>query len=99
MSVATGQSITASFEIQVMKKADSVAKKKNNLSLNVGENDFIPFTVQPEDSNDTVRWYSTDEKIATVRGDGLITAVSTGTCYICIETGSGVSAKCKLTVN
>ena len=95
----TGQSITASFEIQVMKKADSVALSKNNLSLNVGENDFIPFTVQPEDSNDTVRWYSTDEKIATVRGDGLITAVSTGTCYICIETGSGVSAKCKLTVN
>ena len=67
--------------------------------MSIGEKDFITFTLQPEDSNDTVRWYSTDEKIAVVRHDGLITALATGTCYICIETGSGVTAKCKLTVN
>lgn len=95
----TGESIAASFEIKVMKKAESVALSKKSLSLNVGENDSIPFTVQPEDSSDTVRWYSTDESVAVVRHDGLITAVSTGTCYICIETGSGVIAKCKLTIN
>ena len=95
----TGESITAQLEIKVLKKAESVTLSKKSLSLNVGENDFIQFAVQPDDSNDTVRWYSTDEKIALVRDDGLITAVSTGTCFICVETGSGATAKCKLTVN
>ena len=95
----TGESITASVEITVMKKADSVTLSKKDLSLNAGENDSIAFTVQPLDCNDTVRWYSTDEEIATVRDDGLITAVASGTCYICIETGSGVTARCKVSVN
>ena len=95
----TGESVTASFEIKVMKKAESVTLIKKSLSMSIGEKDFITFTLQPEDSNDTVRWYSTDEKIAVVRHDGLITALAAGTCYICIETGSGVTAKCKLTVN
>ena len=54
-------------EIKVMKKAESVTLIKKSLSMSIGEKDFITFTLQPEDSNDTVRWYSTDEKIAVVR--------------------------------
>lgn len=94
----TGDSITDTFEITVMKKADSVSLYKNSLSLTVGEQDSLLYTLLPDDCNDTVRWYSTDESVATVRDDGLITAVSNGFCYIYIESGSGVSARCKVTV-
>lgn len=95
----TGETVTSSFEIIVMKKADSIRLNKKSLSMLSGETDSLVFTVLPDDSNDTVRWYSTDEAVATVRSDGLITAISAGSCYICIETGSGVSARCKVTVN
>ena len=95
----TGESIIATVEITVMKKADSIALSKTDLSLKAGEKDSVPFTVQPEDCNDTIRWYSTDEDVASVREDGLITALSAGTCYICIETGSGATARCKVFVN
>ena len=81
-----------------MKKAESVRLNKTSLFLLAGENDSLSFTVSPDDSNDTIRWYSTDESVATVRNDGLITAVSTGNCLICIETGSGAVAKCKVSV-
>ena len=66
--------------------------------MNAGEQDALLYTLLPDDCNDTVRWYSTDENVATVRDDGLITAVSAGSCYICIESGSGVSARCKVSV-
>ena len=94
----TGDSITDSLEITVMKKADSVTLDKNSLSLNAGEQDSLLYMLLPDDCNDTVRWYSTDEEVATVRDDGLITAVSAGYCYIYVESGSGVSARCKVTV-
>ena len=94
----TGDSITDAFEVTVMKKAESVSLYKNSLSLRTGEQDSLLYTLMPDECNDTVRWYSTDENVATVRDDGLITAVSEGFCYICIESGSGVSARCKVTV-
>ena len=94
----TGESVTADYQITIMKKAESVRLNKTSLFLLAGENDSLSFTVSPDDSNDTIRWYSTDESVATVRNDGLITAVSTGSCLICIETGSGAVAKCKVSV-
>ncbi len=95
----TGESVSASFEMTVLKKASSVSLSSSSLSLRSGDKDYLTFTILPEDCNDTFRWYSTDEAIASVREDGLITAVSPGTCYICIETGSGEDAKCKVTVS
>ena len=94
----TGNSITDTVEITVMKKAESVTLNKKSLSLNVGEKDFVVYSLLPDDCNDTVKWYSTDSEVATVRDDGLITAVSPGSCYIVAESGSGASARCKITV-
>jgi Bacterial surface proteins containing Ig-like domains len=94
----TNESVTATFEINILKKADSVKLSQNSLSLLCGEKNFLTYTLLPDDSNDTVAWSSTDESVASVRDDGLITAIAPGTCYIRIETGSGSSAKCKVTV-
>ena len=95
----TGEVVSDSVEITVLKKAESVRLSKSSLSLLAGENDFLSYTVRPDECNDTVRWYSTDETVASVREDGLITARSAGTCRVCIETGSGVTASCHITVN
>ena len=95
----TGNSVRAEYAITVMKKADSVRLSKSSLSLVAGENDFLTFDLSPDDSNDIVTWSSSDESVASVRYDGLITAVAPGTCYIRIETGSGCAARCKVTVS
>lgn len=91
--------IVASYEIHVLKAADSVKLKKKSLSLNVGDTDSLLYVIAPSDSNDTVSWSSSDESVATVREDGLITALRSGSCYVTVKTGSGCSAKCKIVVN
>lgn len=95
----SGEAVTASYEINVLKKAESVALKRTNIAMNVGDTDSLRYDISPSDSNDTVTWYSGDESVATVREDGLITAVKSGTCYITVKTGSGCTAKCKIVVN
>lgn len=95
----TGESVTATYEIRVMKKAESIKLKKSSLSLSPGGTDSLMYSMTPSDCNDNVKWRSTDEKVVTVRSDGLITAVSKGTCYVVAETGSGCTAKCKVTVS
>ena len=95
----TGEAVTAVFDIRVIKKAKSVKLRKSSLSLTPGGTDSLMYSMSPSDCNDNVNWHSTDEKVATVRNDGLITAVGDGTCYIVVETGSGCSAKCKVTVS
>lgn len=95
----TGEAVTATYEVRVMKKAESISLRKSSLSLSPGGTDSLMYSMTPSDCNDNVNWYSTDEKVAVVRSDGLITAVSEGTCYIVVETGSGCSAKCRVTVS
>ncbi len=95
----SGQSVTAAYEIEVLKKADNVKLNRNSISMNVGSTDSLLYVITPSDSNDTVEWTSSDESVASVRSDGLITAVKSGTCYIYIKTGSGCSARCKIVVN
>lgn len=95
----SGESVTATYEINVLKRSEAVTLKRNTLSMNVGDTDSLLYTITPSDSNDTITWSSSDESVATVREDGLITAIKSGTCYIYIKTGSGSSAKCKVVVN
>lgn len=95
----SGESVTAEYKINVLSKAESIKLSRSSISLNADSTDSITYSLTPSDSNDTVQWYSTDESVATVRGDGLITAVKSGSCYIYAETGSGCTARCKVTVN
>ena len=72
-------------------------------TLNMKPNDTKTLTamVMPEDAeNKTVAWESSNEAVATVSTDGLVTAVAEGSCVItCSATdGSGVFAECQVTV-
>lgn len=95
----SGKSVTNEYKINVLSKAESIKLSRSSISLNVGNTDSLIYSLAPSDSNDTVRWYSTNESVASVRSDGLITANNPGTCYIYAEAGSGCNARCKVTVN
>ena len=58
-------------------------------------------TILPSNAtNKTLTWSSTDESIAIVDNNGLVTALSTGTCFIkaTANDGSGKSAMCEIEV-
>ncbi|MDD6395233.1 MAG: leucine-rich repeat protein [Firmicutes bacterium] len=95
----SGKSVACEYKINVLSKAESIELSRSSISMNEGGTDSLTYQLTPSDSNDFVRWHSSDESVATVRDDGLIKAVGKGSCYIYAETGSGRTAKCKVDVN
>ncbi|WP_159723166.1 Ig-like domain-containing protein [Enterococcus sp. CSURQ0835] len=67
-------------------------------SVEVGKTVTLKATVEPANATDkTVKFASSDAKIATVDGAGVVTAVAAGTADI-TATAGGKSAKCAVTV-
>lgn len=95
----SGNVVATSFTVNVLSKAEGISLNRSSISLKRGSSDSLSYTLTPSDSNDTVRWTSSDESVAEVRSDGLITAVGEGSCYIYAETGSGKTARCKVNVS
>lgn len=66
-----------------------------------GETEQLAAAVYPNYAkNKTVTWESSDESIATVSNEGLVTAIAPGTCSIIARAtdGSGVTGECEVTV-
>jgi len=60
------------------------------LTLTVGDTGNITATVEPEDAtNKDVTWESSDDTVATVDANGLVTAVAAGTATITVTTVDG----------
>ena len=81
--------------------ATSVILNQTEASLTEGETLQLTATVLPEDATDkTVTWTSSDENIATVDQNGLVTAVAVGTATITATTadGSNLSVSCEISV-
>lgn len=74
---------------------------ESSLTMNSSATSQLSVTIAPSNAyNKNVVWSSSDESVATVDQNGLVTAVAGGTCTItCTATdGSGVSATCPVTV-
>ena len=85
------------FSIQVseisLNNTEATIERQSTLRLTA--------TVLPEDCrNNTLKWSSDNEEVATVDENGLVTAVSVGEANITATAvdGSGVTATCKVTV-
>lgn len=77
----------------------SVALDQTALSLAPGETATLAATVEPENATDkTVTWTSSDENVATVDENGVVTAVAAGEAVITAAAGEK-SAACTVTVN
>lgn len=68
-------------------------------SLSKKETKQLEVSVLPENAtNKIVTWSSSDEGVATVDENGLVTAIKSGECKIVATASNGVSSECKLGV-
>ncbi|MBQ4058347.1 MAG: leucine-rich repeat protein [Lachnospiraceae bacterium] len=79
----------------------SISLDSSQLSLKVGDKKKLRETVLPGNATDkTITWSSSNAKVATVDTNGNVTAVAEGTANIVVVAadGSGVEARCAVTV-
>ena len=98
---ATIENLSASCTINVSDPiidAEQIILNLDKAELSIGETLQLEATVLPEDTSDkTVSWNSSNESVATVSEDGLVTAISAGEVIITATCGE-VSAECIITV-
>lgn len=78
----------------------SVVLDKENESLKEGDKLTLHATINPSDTTDdkTLTWTSSNEDVATVDSDGVVTAVSSGEADITVKTSNGKTDSCHITV-
>lgn len=79
---------------------ESIYLSPDNWSGTEGDSFRIEATVLPEEASDkTLIWTSSDESVATVDTEGIVTVMKAGTCVITASAadGSNVSAECIIT--
>lgn len=81
-------------------RADGVKLNESSVTLPIGGTVQLTATVTPEDAEDKdVTWSSSDESIATVSNEGLVTSISEGKAVITVKTADGgYTAKCNVEV-
>ncbi len=78
--------------------AKSVSIAPKEVTLAVGDVAQLTASVKPEKASGKLEWTSTDKKVASVSGRGLVTGRSEGTATITVRTPNKKKAKCKVTV-
>lgn len=88
---AEGETDTATVNVSVpVVKVDSVELSPSETELEVEETEQLESTVNPSDAdNKDVSYKSSDEEIASVDSEGLVTAVSDGNATITATTDDG----------
>lgn len=82
--------------------ATSVTLSSSSAELTTGETMQLTATVSPSNTTDkSVTWSSTNTAVATVDGDGKVTATGSGQCNIVATTADGSNriATCQITVS
>lgn len=98
-ATAEGKSATCTVTVpHVYVPVESVALDNSELSIPAGSTTKLTATVNPDNAdNPQVSWTSSNEGIAKVASDGVVTAVAEGTAII-TATADGKSATCTVTV-
>ena len=92
---------SASCKVTVVQPVTSISLNKTSLSMEALSTYQLTATAYPNDAYDkSVRWESSDNSVATVSDDGLVTAVGKGTATIKATSTavSSVSRSCTVTV-
>ena len=79
--------------------ASGVTLDQTSLAMNSGTTAQLTASITPETAFASIIWTSSDESVATVDANGLVTAVAGGSCTITATTsGSQKAATCTVTV-
>lgn len=79
-------------------KVTSITLSSTTMNLEVGQTGTLTATVKPDNAtNRTVTWTTSNDKVATVDNNGVVTAVGKGTATI-TAAADGKTAACKVTV-
>jgi uncharacterized protein (TIGR02145 family) len=91
---------TADCVVNVITPVTGVSLNKSTLSLVVGNTETLTATIAPEDAtNKSVTWTSSDDTVASVGANGLVTAIKEGSTTITVTTADGnFTATCDVTV-
>lgn len=88
--IANANGVTVSADITVIQPVSGVTIAPNSVDMEVGETAPLTATVLPVNAfNKAVTWSSSDDSIATVDAEGLVTAVGAGTATIIVLTEDG----------
>lgn len=91
---------TATCVVTVKKRnPSSVSLSSAKATLYVGDTFQLSGTVQPLDSDDSLKWSSSKKAVATVSSTGLVTAKKAGKAKITVKTVNGKKKTCTITVN
>jgi len=96
-----GSEVEDSCEIRVVKLVTTLTLNKNYASLLVGDNLDLKATIKPSNSTyRTAKWTSSDNKVAIVDEDGVITALKAGEAMItaAAKDSSGKKSICYVVV-
>ena len=96
-----GSKITVRIKVKVIRYVRKVNITYRSIEIRNGRTFRLHATVSPSSANNTkLKWYSTNNRIATVNSSGKVTARGKGTCYIYAKSkdGSNKKDKCKVTV-
>ncbi len=88
---------TATCTVTVTSYATSISLPET-ASINRGDSTSLALTVSPSPTQSLLSWTSSDNSIATVDENGVVTGVSCGTVVIIVETDNGLSDICTVTV-
>ncbi|MCM1543810.1 MAG: Ig-like domain-containing protein [Ruminococcus sp.] len=92
--------LSADCMVEVVQLATGVSINYTSLTLQAGASKTLTASVKPSTASDkTIKWSSSNKKIATVNSKGKVTAVAAGTATITAKSGDGKAlATCRITV-
>ena len=97
ITATTSDGAKATCKVTVMNAPKSIKLNKTKVTIKKGKTFVLKYTI-PKNTYTTVKYSTSNKKIATVSSKGVIKAVKKGTAVITVKTDNGKVAKCKVTV-
>ena len=98
-AVATIALIALVIVLSIGKPVESIELENQSESVSEGYNLQLKASILPEDAkNKNLAWSSSDENIATVDSEGIVSGVKPGECIISVQSNNKKEATCKITV-
>lgn len=99
ITVKSSNGLKATCKVTVKEKHIKKLKfSRKTLTLKKGKKKRLHVTVNPSGYTDTLKWKTSNRKVATVNSRGMVTAKKKGTVKITVRSSNGKKATCKIVV-